>query len=385
MEMPNLEGPVNTNTAGTVDEGAQLSLTGQLVSSDADSPNTALVYTLLSLPEDGALKLGDTDLTVGGTFTQKDVIDGKVNYIHAGRPDPGDSFDWELTDGVHKVAQTTFAITVTPTNDAPVIVNNMTVDVAEGAINVLTADQFSTSDEENGTMTYTLVSTVRGALQLRVGAGPWNTIAPGETFTPQDIADGNVRFVDPGTDDAMLQIQQNTTASFSWRVNDGEGGVAPSAAGAFVTNFNITSVDDQPVFTWRTSHCAGVGQNVTFSPLVSLTDADNTAAQYSVCVVSIGTGWTIGTGGTATQLPLVVQNNVTNLAVNSCVPANALSQINVDSNAGTQAYGPHYESVNRGTVQWRLMLGTTQFGAVGATTLPVSIPSPTSVPALLCP
>lgn len=379
-EVPNLEGPVNTSTAGTVDEGGQLSLASHLVTTDVDSPNQSLVYTVLTLPSDGLLKLNDVDLTVGGTFTQKDVIDGNVNYVHSGVPDVGDSFDWELTDGVHNLPQSTFAITVTPTNDAPAIVNNVTTDVAEAGTFVLTPDMLSVGDEEGDVLTFTFVSAQRGQLQRRVGAGPFNALVAGDTFTVQDIADGNVRYVDPGTDDAMLQIQENTTASFSWRVSDDQGGVAPSATGAFVTNFNITSVDDPPTISWRASVCAGVGNNVAVNPVVSLTDVDNTAAQYTVCIVSIGSGTTVATGGTVTSLPLVVQNSTTNLAINSCVAANALTGINVDSTAGMNPSGT-LEFAHRGAIQWRLMKGTTVWGTMGTTQLPVMIPGiPSSCP-----
>jgi hypothetical protein len=142
-DQPNEAAPVNTKSAGTVDEGGQFSLTEHLVSTYADTPNQALVYTVLSLPSDGVLKLADTELAVGGTFTQKDVIDGNVKYVHSGIPDAGDSFDWELSDGIHKIPQSTFAITVSPTNDAPAIVNNVTSDVVEGGTFVLTPETFS--------------------------------------------------------------------------------------------------------------------------------------------------------------------------------------------------------------------------------------------------
>ncbi|MGE0551751.1 MAG: cadherin-like domain-containing protein [Kofleriaceae bacterium] len=371
---------MNTSTAGTVDEGGQLSLTGKLVSTDVDSPNASLVYTLLSLPSDGVLKLNDTELAVGGTFTQKDVIDGNVNYVHSGIPDAGDSFDWELTDGAHMIPQNTFAITVAPTNDAPAIVNNVTSDVAEAGTFVLTPDVLSTSDEENGTLTYTFVSVQRGVMQRRVGAGPFTALAPGDTFTVQDIADGNIRYVDPGTDDAMLKLQQNTTASFSWRVSDDEGAVAPSATGAFATNFTITSVDDAPVFTWKTAQCAPPGNNLFTNPLLSFSDVDNTAADYNVCLVT----WDLGyrefgslPGQTTTQIALVIQNSSTNLTNNSCVAANALSLINVDSAVTAPPSGFR---ASRGATHWKLMKGTTQFGAIGIMSLPVGPTTPCPPP-----
>lgn len=364
---PNLEPPVNTSSAGTVDEGGELSLASHLVSTDVDSPTQSLIYTLLSLPGDGALKLNDTDLIVGSTFTQKDVIDGNVTYVHNGTPNGGDSFDWELTDGVHMIPQSTFAVTVTPTNDAPAIVNNGTSEIAEGGTFVLTADRLSVADEEDGAITYTFVSAVRGVLQRRVGAGPFTTLVAGQTFTQQDIVDGNIRYVDPGTDDAMLAVQQNTTASFSWRVDDGQGGVAPSATGAFVSDFTITSVDDAPTIAWKTCSFQTSGTNVPANPIVSLTDPDNTLAQYSVCVVSITTGTnvtpsTTSSPGVTTLVMPTLQNGATNMAAGACLVANVLGSLNLDSAANT----------NRGAVTWKLMKNSIQVGANGTTQFPVS-------------
>ncbi len=370
----NREAPVNTSSAGVVNEGAQMSLTGKLVTTDADTANQALVYTVMSLPADGALQLNGVDLDVGQTFTQKDVIDSNVIYKHGGAPDTGDSFEWTLTDGMHSLPPTTFQITVTPVNDAPMIVNNLSSDVAEGATFVLTPDVLSLEDEEDDVITFEFVSAARGSMQRRVGAGPFNALVAGDTFTVADITDGNIRYVDPGTDDAMLALQQSTQASFSWRVRDDAGAVAPSETGAFVTNFTITPVDDPPVFTWRANVCALPGPNVATNPLVSLTDVDNTAADYTVCLVSVGTGSVVlDSVSTQTQIPLVVQNGTTNLAIGACVPANALTGINVDSTAGV---GVTYLSGNRGQVQWRLMKGAVQVGAVGSMSLPIKAASP---------
>jgi len=366
---PSIEPPVNTVSSGTVAEAATLSLASRLVSTDADTPAQFLTYTVLTLPTDGALKLNGTDLAVNGTFTQKDVADGNVSYVHGGSEDGGDSFDWSLSDGTNSIATTLFPITVTPTNDAPMIVNNANVVVAEGGITVLDATHLSATDVENGSITYTFVSVIRGQLQLRVGAAPFAAMTAGQTFTQQDIIDGNVRFQDPGTDDAMLAVQTNTTASFSWRVEDGQGGVNPSPTGANVTNFTVTSVDDAPVIAWKPATCGLAGANHPVSPIASFSDVDNTLPQYTVCLVSRSTGESIqGTvpGTTLTQIPLTVQNNVADMLDGACLAANALNLINVDSAATT----------HRGSTTWRLMKGATQFGANGTIQHPVKAATP---------
>jgi hypothetical protein len=345
---PSVEPPVNTSTSGTVPEGGTLSLASHLVSTDADSPATDLLYTLVSVPGDGMLKLSGTPLAAGDTFTQKQVTDGDVSYEHGGNPDGGDSFDWQLTDGTNMIATTTFAITVTPTNDAPAIVNNPETTVPEGGMEVLTPERFSVSDEEGNAITFTFVSAQRGTVERRVGAAPFTTMVAGDTFTVQDVADGNIRFVDPGDDDAMLAMQQNTTASFSWRMTDSEGAVAPSATGAFVTNFIIESVDDLPTVTWKTQRCQASGTSVPASPIMAFSDPDNVLADYELCVVAILNGESVTPssttmpGVTTTVVP-VLQLGATNKVAGDCVPATQHNSLNLDSAANSYRGGVRYQ------------------------------------------
>lgn len=371
--VPSVEKPVNETTAGTVDEGGTLSLASKLVSSDADTPISGLTYTIASLPTDGSLELEGVALAAGGTFTQKDVTDGKVAYKHNGNPDGGDSFEWTLTDGTNPLPTTTFAITVTPTNDAPHIVNNPDSTIAEGGIEVLTVDRLAAGDEENGTITFEYVSAVRGVLQRRIGvAGTFANMVAGETFTAQDIADGNVRYVDPGTDDAMLATQQSTTASFSWRMSDGQGGISPSATGAHVSTFTISSVDDAPVVTWKTSRCSSAFMNVPANPIVTLTDVDNVSSAYQICVVSIGAGTNVtpsttsAPGVTTTPMP-VLQNAATNMAAGDCVPFNSAGNLNLDA-----ATNPNQV---RGYVTYKLMKNGVQWLTNTTVTFPSTPPS----------
>jgi len=66
-------------------EGATTVLTLRAV--DVDSALEQIVYTVLSLPESGALIKSGAGLSVGGTFTQEDVLQGAIAFAHpAGDP-----------------------------------------------------------------------------------------------------------------------------------------------------------------------------------------------------------------------------------------------------------------------------------------------------------
>src|SRR5690606_36394073 len=93
---------------------------------DPDSSAIQVQYALRALPKYGDLYLGGTKLGVGSSFTQQDVHDGKLRYVHRGgdvnaadsRYD--DRFTFELADG-DKETGGEFWILVEPTNDAPVV------------------------------------------------------------------------------------------------------------------------------------------------------------------------------------------------------------------------------------------------------------------------
>src|SRR4051812_48025626 len=123
-DSPNPGQLVNSSSAGTVAENGSLSLKTLLVTSDGAQAASTLVYTVTALPTQGSLMLGTHAVEVGGSFTQQDVNDGQVNYVHGGSELATDAFTWQLTDGSHGLPATQFMITITPVNDAPVVVAN---------------------------------------------------------------------------------------------------------------------------------------------------------------------------------------------------------------------------------------------------------------------
>lgn len=355
--------PMNTTNAGTVAENATLSLAGVLVTTDTDTAASALSYTVRSLPADGMLMKDAAELAIGATFTQQEVDDGRLSYVHDGAENAADGFNWDLTDGITRIplsGTSTFAITVTPVNDAPVIVNNPVTSVAEAGAEILTNAKLMVSDiEGTAALTYTFVSITRGQLQKKIGAGAFTALTANQTFTQADIAGGNVRFVDSGADDTLLAMQQSTTASFSWRVSDAEGGVNPSATTTNLTTFTVTPVDDPPTANFFANRCYVTNVASAANPVQALTDPDNTAAEYQICVVSIGTGDSVVFSGTTSTVGTTVtgivpslKNGAAVLSVNSCVVTNALGALTFTTTA--TRFG--------GSVTWKLMKGATQIG-----------------------
>lgn len=149
---------------------------------------------------------------------------------------------------------------------------------------------------------------------------------------------------------------------------DADGALNPPT-GANVSTFTITPVDDVPTVSWRSQSCAVSGTNVPANPLISLSDPDNVLADYSVCLVSIGLGVrvtppsTTQGGSTDTQVSVVVQNGATSLAAGACLPANALSNLNLDAGA---------VNVSRGSLTWKLVKNGVQVGPTNTVQFPVT-------------
>ncbi|MCP4368313.1 MAG: hypothetical protein GY797_09435, partial [Deltaproteobacteria bacterium] len=210
------DAPTAINQSVTVSEGAtNVALTtGDLSSTDVDTDDTTLIYTVGDV--------GNGSLTINGsawasgtndTFTQQDVIDGNVLYTHDGTNTTSDGFGYTVEDPTgNTLAGQTFSITVTAVDDDAPTAVNQSVSVAEGATNVaLTTGDLSSTDVDTAdtTLIYTVGDVGNGTLTINGSAWASGT---NDSFTQQDVIDGNVLYTHDGT---------NTTSdSFAYTVED---------------------------------------------------------------------------------------------------------------------------------------------------------------------
>ena len=126
----NSPGTVSSNTAPTavVNTGSSLSegdtyivSSSELEFDDAEEPDTDITYTLDDLPDNGTLRKNTVALTLGGTFTQDDINNNRIDYVHDGKETTSDSFRVDVSDGQGgTVDDQTFNFTITPVDDAPI-------------------------------------------------------------------------------------------------------------------------------------------------------------------------------------------------------------------------------------------------------------------------
>lgn len=76
----------------TAPKAAARLLGNSLLTAGGALPGTQVVYRVLRLPGHGSLRLNGVALTVGGTFTQDDVNNGRVSYLHNGDSAAVDDF-----------------------------------------------------------------------------------------------------------------------------------------------------------------------------------------------------------------------------------------------------------------------------------------------------
>ena len=80
-----------------------------------------MTYTVTTQPANGRLALSAAPGTAIASFTQDDIANNRVVYVHDGGETASDSFGFTVSDGVGgALAGQVFNFTVTAVNDAPV-------------------------------------------------------------------------------------------------------------------------------------------------------------------------------------------------------------------------------------------------------------------------
>ena len=110
--------------AASLDEGDAVTITEAMLKvTDVDDMRDGVIYTLTSVTEHGALMRDGTALGIGDTFTQQDISDGILTYVHDGSENFADRFTFTADDGDEDGSapiNNTFNLTIAKVNDAPV-------------------------------------------------------------------------------------------------------------------------------------------------------------------------------------------------------------------------------------------------------------------------
>ena len=231
---------VNTNTGVTVledtpDNPSVNTLTNAMLSaSDLDTPATGLTYNITSPTVNGQIEFASAPGVAITSFTQDDIDNNRVVYVHGDGETTMDSFTFELTDGFFTLPGDTFDITITPQNDRPEITTNVAPSIIQGGDIVIDSTflQGTDPDDSDADITYTITSAIsNGTLTINgVVAGL------GDTFTQADVNNGLIEFVHDGT--------FTTTGSFDVSLADGGEDGATADTGTVVVNVEFVPTLD---------------------------------------------------------------------------------------------------------------------------------------------
>ena len=198
------------NKGVTLKEGGKVTLTTDLLSTtDINSPDEFLAFSITRAPSRGHLECTDLPGVPISTFTQLQLAGNKVYYIHTSDDEMKmDSFEFEVTDGYNPVFRT-FRVSITDVdNKKPVLTVNMLV-VEEGESKLITPFELTVEDRDTPDNMLRFVVTqvpVHGQLLF-------NSSQPVTTFTKQDLNENLITYNHDGT--------ETNEDSFSFTVTDG--------------------------------------------------------------------------------------------------------------------------------------------------------------------
>ncbi|NID14765.1 VCBS domain-containing protein [Luteibacter yeojuensis] len=256
---------------------------------------TQIVYSVTGLPQYGYLTLDGVRLGAGSVFTQQDVIDGKLAYVHTAtgaQQDLADDFTARVNDGATPLGQSDtvhVTLNIVPVNQAPAIGGKGMVyeGQPQNAVDTGNVGQYIVAttggDPQDSHLTITITSLAsHGTLYFK-----GTVVHVGDTF---DYADRD--FLTYSNDG----VENVASDSFGVSVKDEGGGADVKATDGTVT-LDIHAVDDDPALVAGSTKTATVPNDGTYivtltQGMIGATDPDS--PNENISFVTSQTGLTHG-------------------------------------------------------------------------------------------
>ncbi|KAM9318366.1 FRAS1-related extracellular matrix protein 2b [Pholidichthys leucotaenia] len=248
--------PQITNSGFTVlERGRHILTRGELDTSDTDTDNSLITFTITQPPLHGQMQFTFTDLTKGGTFRLEDIGNGVISYIHNGDESTVDSIQIDVSDGVH-IVPITIKINVKPIDDETPTISlsagtiGSYIDVLENGATEITSNVIQGRDEDTDDLRLTFIVEDPPSFGQILVRG-----VPSGTFTQADIINGHV-------------VYAHTS---------GEVGLTTKE-----DLFNLTLTDMSDEWTMGGNKITGVRVHVTILPLDSQAPEVFVGPQFTV-------------------------------------------------------------------------------------------------------
>ncbi|MBF0185848.1 MAG: tandem-95 repeat protein, partial [Magnetococcales bacterium] len=271
------DAPVWAHNSGfTVNEGGTVTFAPtRLQVTDVEQAATALLYTLENPTVHGTLSRSGVALSLGSQFSQEDIDQGRIGYQQDGSETSQDLFVVGVSDGAGgSLFATAVTLTITPVNDAPVLLNNLGATLAEGESVTLSSLELQVTDVDNsaGQLRYTVGSLPQSGQLYRQGV----LLQSGDVFTQQDVDALLISYLHHGG--------ETFSDSFSFGVSDGAGGQIASHSFAFT----ITPVNDVPSLVRNAILTVNEGASGLFdNTVLQVSDPEQSAAQLTYHLLAL--------------------------------------------------------------------------------------------------
>ncbi|MCR6639864.1 MAG: T9SS type A sorting domain-containing protein [Sporocytophaga sp.] len=307
--VPNTAPSKSANTGASLNNGATHTIThSELKFTDSEQTNPAdIKYIINALPAHGAIKVGGLNLTTGDKFSQQNINDGSVAYVHDGSPSISDNFQFDVTDGQGgTAANITFNFTISCALKASVIAQtslachggntgSVTVQATKGAANYSFVWNNGSTTNNTSSATNSITSLAAGTYSVTITDGN-NCTATASTTLVQpanpvsaDISSKTDVSCNGGSNGSATVSASGGTAPYfySWSPT---GGTAVKASGLSPGKYTVTVTDNN---SCKTTADVTVAQPMVLSATIT------SKADVSCNGGSNGSATVSASGGTA--------------------------------------------------------------------------------------
>ncbi|MCB1234145.1 MAG: tandem-95 repeat protein, partial [Verrucomicrobiae bacterium] len=279
------DGPAITINELTLEEGETVDITPAMIAAaDVDDDPVDLVFTVTNLAGGEFLVDGQPSTT----FTQQDINDGRVQFVHDGGEIPP-AYDLTVTDSGGLADSEPLTANYTPINDAPVA-NDDSYTTDENTPKTIKPVSANDTDAEND---HLVITEIDGQT---IAFGVPTSLASGAEVTVK--ANGDVVYNPNGAFEG-LGAGETATDSFTYLIDDGNGGTDTATV-----TFNITGVNDGPTITANTMTLQE-GETIPITTAnINATDPDDSSPELTFTVTNLVGGQFLVDGQPATSFTL---------------------------------------------------------------------------------